>query len=94
MVLAVYPWDITVAATPPHDSALNVIRAPIRSVTELGNRVRLTIGPVSAEITAESLRRLELRTGQVVYASFKATGVRVVAEHAQARGAVTRAPEL
>jgi molybdate transport system ATP-binding protein len=81
VVLAVYPWDITVAATPPHDSALNVICAPIRSITELGNRVRLTIGPVSAEITAESLRRLDLRAGQIVYASFKATGVRVVAEH-------------
>jgi molybdenum ABC transporter ATP-binding protein len=81
VVLAVYPWDITVATTPPHDSALNVIRAPIRSIAELGNRVRLTIGPVSAEITAESLRRLDLRTGQIVYASFKATGIRVVAEH-------------
>ncbi len=81
VVLAVYPWDITVAASPPHDSALNVIRAPIRSIAELGNRVRLTIGPVSAEITAESLGRLGLETGQIVYASFKATGVRVVAEH-------------
>jgi molybdopterin-binding protein len=78
-VLAVYPWDITVGATPPHDSALNVIRAPIRTVAELGNRVRITIGPVSAEITAESLARLDLRPGQTAYASFKATGTRVVA---------------
>jgi ABC-type sugar transport system ATPase subunit len=79
VVLAVYPWDITVAATSPHDSALNVIRAPIRTVSELGNRVRITIGPVSAEITAESLARLDLRPGQIAYASFKATGTRVVA---------------
>ena len=55
VALAVYPWDITLATTPPHDSALNVIHAPIRSVAELGNRVRLAVGPVSAEITAESL---------------------------------------
>jgi ABC-type sulfate/molybdate transport systems ATPase subunit len=79
VVLAVYPWDITVGATPPHDSALNVIRAPIRTVAELGNRVRITIGLVSAEITAESLARLDLRPGQTAYASFKATGTRVVA---------------
>lgn len=79
--LAVYPWDITLAKGPPHDSALNVIHAPIRSIAELGNRVRLAVGPVSAEITAESLARLDLRAGEPVYASFKATGTRVLAEH-------------
>jgi molybdenum ABC transporter ATP-binding protein len=81
VALAVYPWDITLATTYPHDSALNVIHAPIRSVAELGTRVRVAAGPVSAEITAESLARLGLRPGQPVYASFKATGTRVVAEH-------------
>jgi molybdenum ABC transporter ATP-binding protein len=79
VVVAVYPWDITVGADPPHDSAMNVIQAPIRAISELGNRVRLTIGPVSAEITSESLARLELSPGQVAYASFKATGTRVLA---------------
>jgi molybdate transport system ATP-binding protein len=78
VALAVYPWDITVADAPPHDSALNVIHAPIRSIAELGNRVRLGVGPVSAEITTESLARLGLEPGQVVYATFKATGTRVV----------------
>ena len=81
VALAVYPWDVTVGVDAPHDSALNVIHAPIRNIVELGNRVRLTVGPVSAEITAESLGRLGLEPGQVVYASFKATGIRVVAEH-------------
>jgi len=81
VVLAVYPWDVTLAATQPHDSALNVIHAPIRSIAELGNRVRLTIGSITAEITAESRARLGLEPGQSVYASFKATGTRVVAEH-------------
>ncbi|HZQ81552.1 MAG TPA: ABC transporter ATP-binding protein [Gaiellaceae bacterium] len=78
VALAVYPWDITVSATPPHDSALNVIYAPIRTVAELGNRVRLTVGPVSAEITAESRARLKLTPGRLAYATFKATGTRVV----------------
>jgi molybdate transport system ATP-binding protein len=86
VALAVYPWDVTVGVTPPHDSALNVVHAPIRNIVELGNRVRLTVGPVSAEITAESLGRLRLEPGLVVYASFKATGIRVVAEHDRETG--------
>jgi ABC-type Fe3+/spermidine/putrescine transport system ATPase subunit len=81
VTIAVYPWDITLATSPPHDSALNVIHAPIRTIAQLGNRVRVTIGPVSAEITAESLTRLGFERGQTVYATFKATGTRVVAEH-------------
>jgi molybdopterin-binding protein len=79
--VAVYPWDITLSTTLPRESALNVINGPIRNITELGNRVRLTVGPISAEITAESLHRLGLHSGQTVYASFKATGTRVAAEH-------------
>jgi ABC-type sulfate/molybdate transport systems ATPase subunit len=79
VVLAVYPWDITVSTVPPNDSAMNLISAPIRRIAELGNRIRVTIGPVSAEITAESLQRLRLQVGQPAHASFKATGTRVVA---------------
>jgi molybdate transport system ATP-binding protein len=78
-MLAVYPWDITVSTHPPDDSALNVVAGTISAITELGNRARVTIGPVSAEITAESLHRLGLVTGQQAYAAFKATGTRVVA---------------
>jgi molybdenum ABC transporter ATP-binding protein len=78
VVVAVYPWDITVATTIAKDSALNVIQAPIRNVTELGNRVRITIGPVTAEVTAESRERLGLEPGRQAFATFKATGTRVV----------------
>jgi molybdate transport system ATP-binding protein len=77
--LAVYPWDITVSTNRPDDSALNVVAGTITAITELGNRARVTIGPVSAEITAESLRRLDLPMGGQAYATFKATGTRVVA---------------
>ena len=79
VVVAVYPWDVTVSTVEPHDSALNVIVAPISSITELGNRARLAVGPISADITTESLRRLDLRVDQKVFASFKATGTRVLA---------------
>jgi molybdate transport system ATP-binding protein len=79
VVVAVYPWDVTVGTEEPNDSALNIIRAPIRTITELGNRARLGVGPLTAEITVESLRRLDLTIGMPVFASFKATGTRVVA---------------
>ncbi len=91
VVVAVYPWDVTVGTEEPHDSALNVIRAPIQTITELGNRARLGVGPITAEITVESLRRLNLAIGTPVFASFKATGTRVVASD----GRATRlAPEM
>ena len=79
VALAIYPWDVTVALEQPHDSALNVIAAPIRSIAEFGSRARIAIGPVSAEITAESLQRLGLAVGMPAFASFKATGTRVLA---------------
>jgi molybdate transport system ATP-binding protein len=79
VVVAIYPWDVTIGIEQPHDSALNVISAPIRTITQFGNRVRLGVGPIAAEITTESLRRLSLEVGQVVFASFKATGTRVLA---------------
>jgi molybdopterin-binding protein len=56
-----------------------VISGAITAVTELGNRARVTIGPLSAEITVDSLRRLGLEHGQHAFASFKATGTRIVA---------------
>ena len=79
IVLAVYPWDVTISTTRPNDSAMNVIAGAITAITELGNRARVTVGPLTAEITVDSLRRLGLQLGQPAYASFKATGTRIVA---------------
>ena len=46
VVLAVYPWDITVSTDPPDDSAMNVIGGadPQRSPSS-GTASRVTIGP-------------------------------------------------
>jgi molybdopterin-binding protein len=55
-----------------------VLHGEIRSVAEIGNRVRVRIGPVTAEVTAASAERLELERGGVAYATFKATGTRLV----------------
>jgi molybdate transport system ATP-binding protein len=76
--VVVYPWEVAVAREPAHDSALNVVRGELGSVVELGNRVRVRVGPVTAEVTAASAARLELARGGVAYATFKATGTRLV----------------
>ena len=76
--LAVYPWEIALARSEPADSAVNHIRGEVRSLVPLGNRVRVRVGPVTAEITAASAERLGLREGEPVVASFKATAARLV----------------
>jgi ABC-type sulfate/molybdate transport systems ATPase subunit len=76
--VVVYPWEVSVARAHADDSALNVIRGEIGSVVEVGNRVRVRVGPVTAEVTASSAARLELSSGGVAYATFKATGTRLV----------------
>jgi ABC-type sulfate/molybdate transport systems ATPase subunit len=78
VVVAVYPWDVVVSASRPDDSAMNVIAGPVLSLVELGNRVRVTIGPIGADVTADSVARLHLRVGHLAFASFKATGTRLL----------------
>jgi molybdate transport system ATP-binding protein len=78
--VVVYPWEVSVARThaPDADSALNVVRGQIGSLVEVANRVRVRVGPLTAEVTAASAERLELASGGVAYATFKATGTRLV----------------
>ena len=78
VALAVYPWEVAIARETPDDSAVNHVRAPIASLVPLGNRVRVRIGPVTAEVTARSVERLGLHEGDIVIASFKATGTRLL----------------
>jgi ABC-type sulfate/molybdate transport systems ATPase subunit len=81
VALAVYPWEVAIARSTPDDSAVNHLRAPIASIVPVGNRVRVAVGPLVAELTAASVERLGLREGEVVVASFKATGARVLPLH-------------
>jgi molybdopterin-binding protein len=74
----VYPWEVSVGRLHQEDSAMNLIRGEIRSVAAVGNRVRVRIGPITAEVTATSADKLELAPGAAAYASFKATGTRLV----------------
>ena len=78
--VVVYPWEVSVSRThaPDADSALNVVRGQVGSLVEVANRVRVRIGPLTAEVTAASAERLELANGGVAFATFKATGTRLV----------------
>jgi molybdenum ABC transporter ATP-binding protein len=86
----VLPWDVSLSAAPPEGSALNVLTGPIRRIAVLGNRARVTVGsspPVVAEVTEGSVRRLGLRPGVSVVATWKATGTRLVPRSAGAAAA-------
>jgi molybdate transport system ATP-binding protein len=79
-VAIVYPWEVTLSRTPPDDSAQNHIAGVIASLVPVGNRVRARVGPLTAEITADSSERLGLQIGGTAVASFKATATRLLPE--------------
>ena len=66
MNVAVYPWDVSVGSREPDDSRMNHVRGAVVSVAPMGNRVRVRVGPLVAEITAASAERLGARAGEVV----------------------------
>ena len=78
VVAVVYPWEISIARAAADDSALNHFEGEVRSIVAVGNRARVRIGPLTAELTASSVERLGLEPGQRAVASFKATGTRLV----------------
>ena len=77
--VVVYPWEVSVGARQhgrlgaERDRAARSARS-----SHVGNRVRVRIGPVTAEVTAASVEQLELARGGTAVASFKATGTRLV----------------
>jgi molybdate transport system ATP-binding protein len=82
VAVVVYPWDVAIGRVHADDSAMNLVRGEIASVTQVGNRVRVRVGPLTAEVTPASAERLGLARGGIAYASFKATGTRLVPLHA------------
>jgi molybdate transport system ATP-binding protein len=76
--VVVYPWDVSVGRAYADDSTMNLIQGEIASLVHLGNRVRVRVGPLTAEVTAASAERLELGRGGSAFVSFKATGTRLV----------------
>jgi ABC-type sulfate/molybdate transport systems ATPase subunit len=76
--VVVYPWDVVVGRAQVDGSAMNLLGGEIASVVQVGNRVRVRIGPLTAEVTAASAEKLELVRGGTAFVSFKATGTRLV----------------
>ena len=74
----VYPWEVSLGLEPADDSALNHLRGPVISLAPVGNRVRVRVGELTAEVTAASAERLGLALGRPVVASFKATATRLL----------------
>jgi molybdopterin-binding protein len=74
----VYPWEVTISLHRELDSAQNQIAGEIRSLAHVGNRVRVRVGGLTAEVTAMSAETLGLEVGMKVIAAFKATGTRLV----------------
>ena len=75
-----FPAEVTISVEEPHSSARNVLRGPILEVANLGGRLRLRVDaglPLVADVTPAAYTSLGLSEGSVVYASFKATAVRV-----------------
>ena len=79
VVAVVYPWDVTLSRVLPSDSAQNHVQGAVSSVVPVANRMRVTVGSVTAEITAESAQRLQIQEGDLLVASWKATATRLVA---------------
>jgi molybdate transport system ATP-binding protein len=77
--VVVQPWEVTIGRAPLlDDSALNHLRGPVVSLVPAGNRVRVRVGALTAEVTGASAERLGLAHGDLVVASFKATAARLV----------------
>jgi molybdate transport system ATP-binding protein len=74
----VYPWDVVVAHDVTDDSMQNHVRGRVSSIVPVGNRVRVRIGALTAEVTAASAERLRLREGEPAVASFKATATKLL----------------
>jgi len=78
-LLAFFPSDVTIARERGAVSARNVFRSRIQQIIHMGDKVRLSLnGSVAmcAEITAGALHQLDLKEGDEVFASVKATAIR------------------
>jgi len=81
VAVLVAPWEITLAvgeSAGDGDSALNRLPARVDRVVVVGNRARVTLGGIVAEVTPESVERLSISPGLGVVAIWKATATRVV----------------
>jgi ABC-type sulfate/molybdate transport systems ATPase subunit len=78
--VAVYPWEISVR--PAGDEVAddeNAILAPIAAMTPEEGRIRVRIGPLTAEAPRAELERIGLRRGDLACACFSTAHTRLLA---------------
>jgi molybdate transport system ATP-binding protein len=83
VAVCVYPWEVSLEPAGAHaeDSVQNRVAAEVASLTTIGNRTRVGLRlpqPLTAEISADSARRMGLREGDRVTAAWKAAATRLV----------------
>lgn len=83
VAVCVYPWEVSLepAGAQAEDSIQNRVAAEVASLTTIGNRTRVGLllpQPLTAEISADSARRMGLREGDRVTAAWKAAATRLV----------------
>jgi molybdate transport system ATP-binding protein len=76
--VAVYPWEVEVAARPPEANRINAIGGPVASLAPEGDRVRVQVGELVAECAAGDAERLGVRRGSHVWLLFDPASVRIV----------------
>jgi molybdate transport system ATP-binding protein len=76
--LAIHPWEVALGRERTIDSSMNHLEGVISSIVPVGNRVRVRVGELVAEVTTASAARLGLKEGDPVVASFKATAARLL----------------
>jgi len=75
--VVIHPWEVSLAPGGEGDGeARNEIRAPIRSITPLGGRVRARVGPLTAELPSAAAAALE--PAMVVRARFDPAATRLI----------------
>jgi molybdate transport system ATP-binding protein len=79
VIATLRPADVSLYVDPPEGgSARNSFRGPIASIAVEGERARVRLGSsprLVAEVTLGSVKRMGLREGDIVWASFKAVEV-------------------
>ncbi|HEV7562640.1 MAG TPA: ABC transporter ATP-binding protein [Solirubrobacterales bacterium] len=83
VALSFFPWEISLEppGSPPGGSMLNRLEGEVVSVTTVGNRARIGVSvpqQLTAEVTVDSVTRMDLRPGTRVVAAWKASATRLI----------------
>ena len=79
VALAVYPWEVALRPGDIPADATNEIVATVTSLTPEGGRVRVRMGPLTAECATEDVQRLGLHRGDPATACFSPAVARLIA---------------